>query len=818
MELAKAFGAAMHAVQKGDFLRARGLFESALQIDPAHVDSNHHLGVLLARSQDWTQALLHLRRALEGRPREASIWLHYAQALWGAGQTDLARATLLQGVDQGLAGSGVEQLQERFGIRPGNPSESFVAIQALMAVGHFELAERLARKLTAARPGFSAGWTALGAVLRAQQKFDLAEHALLRATQLEPRSPECWCNLGSNALDLGLPALAAERLDRAVKLNNQLPVVHFFLGNCRAALGQPQLAADSYEQALALQPNLFEACFNLARICLDAGQWQRAAGAFETATKLEPTHVEAYLGLSNSKLRLGDHAAAIGAARVAIELKPDSAHAHVALAAALKAAGDVAGAQLASQRSKEKALLKLVELQPDNPEVLSNLGVFYGDSGRLDQAISCYRRAIALKPEAAPPNENLLCTLAWQQRVAPHDYLAEARQWETRVIPAEVRSVARRRRFERAALASRRLRVGYVSGDFRHHAISYFMEAIFACHAQSGVELFAFSNHAKGDDVTERLRACCTGWVDISGLSDEAAAEHILDQRVDVLVDLSGYTALNRMGVFARRVAPVQAHYLGYFGSTGLTEMDYWIGDEVLIPDAQLAQFSEQVWRLPRVYCCYRGRDDAPEPRHVQTSDDAIRFGSFNSLYKLTPRTIALWSKILLRVPGSVLLLKTKSLGDDAGRAAMEAAFMREGIGAERLQLLGATAGWSEHMATYDQVDIALDPVGAHTGVTTTCDALWMGVPVVTLAGDRVSHRWGASILSAIGRRDWVADTEDAYIRIAVALAQAKAERNVIRMNQRAHMRAAPLCDAYDMTLKLEAAFAAMYLAWESKR
>ena len=818
MDLSKVFSAAKHALQAGDAARAQALFKRTLEIDPTHSEANHHLGVIFARAQDWSQALTHLRRALEGRPREASIWLHYVQALWGSGQKDAARATLLQAVDQGLSGTGVDQLRQRLGIRSDVPAEYVVGIHAMMAIGNWELAERLAQRLTATVPGYVAGWTVLAGVLRLQRKYELAEPALLRALQLEPQAPDAWCNLGANTLDRGQPAVAAEHFSRAVSLNRQFPEAHYFLGNCQAALGQLDQAIESYAQALALQPHFFEACFNLAKLCSETKQWQRAAAAFDQASKLNPTHAESYIALSQALIQLESWSAAIDAARAAAALEPENPHIDVALSAALKASGDTVGAQLAAQRSQEKALVKLAELEPDNPEVLSNLGVFYAESGQYDKAISSYGRAIELAPAAKHANDYLLCALAWQEAVSPSEYLIEAQKWEIRVIPESLREVARSRKFAHLPLGSRPLRVGYVSGDFRHHAISYFMEAIFACHARSGVELFAFSNHATGDEVTDRLRACCTGWVDISGLSDEAAAGQILDRRVDVLVDLSGYTALNRMGVFARRVAPVQAHYLGYFGSTGLTEMDYWIGDEVLIPDAQLGQFSEQVWRLPRVYCCYRGRDDAPEPRQVPASDGSIRFGSFNSRYKLTPRTIALWARLLLAVPGSVLLLKSKSLGDDAGRATMEAAFMREGIGSERLRLLGATAGWSEHMATYDQIDIALDPVGAHTGVTTTCDALWMGVPVVTLAGDRVSHRWGASILSAIGRRDWVADTEDAYIRIAVALAQAKAERDAIRMNQRAHMRAAPLCDAYDMTLKLEAAFAAMYQAWESKR
>ena len=221
------------------------------------------------------------------------------------------------------------------------------------------------------------------------------------------------------------------------------------------------------------------------------------------------------------------------------------------------------------------------------------------------------------------------------------------------------------------------------------------------------------------------------------------------------MIDLSGHTAHNRLGVFARRAAPVQAHYLGYFASTGLAGMDYWIGDEILTPATTDSHFSEQVWRLPRIWVSYDGRADAPVPDWRPSQGGAVWLGSFNNLGKLTPATLALWAQVLHALPQGKLLLKTKGLSDTGNRQRILEAMSGHGILPDRIELQdsSATPGWPAHMAYYDRLDIALDPVGGVGGGTTTCDALWMGVPVITLEGDRMASRMTASMLDAIGHQ-----------------------------------------------------------------
>ena len=370
---------------------------------------------------------------------------------------------------------------------------------------------------------------------------------------------------------------------------------------------------------------------------------------------------------------------------------------------------------------------RALELKPDLAEAYNNVGGVLKDLGQLDAAVASYRKALELKPDFADAYSNLLFLYSYNALIDPQEYLAQARNWEQACVSAQDRQAARQRIFQRRPLAGRRLRVGYVSGDYRQHAVSYFIEQLFAHHDRARIELFAYSTQGHRDAVTERLQAMVDHWVPLMGISDASIRDRIEADGIDVLIDLSGHSANNRLGVFARRAAPVQAYYLGYFASTGLTEMDYWIGDEILSPPETDSHFSEQVWRLPRVSWSYDGKD-APPPAWRPDPEGTVWIGSFNHLAKLTPATLGLWAKVLQALPEGRLLLKTKELADAGNRQRILDAMASHGIPPDRIELQdrSATPNWSAHMAYYDRLDIALDPVGAMGGVTTTFDALWM--------------------------------------------------------------------------------------------
>ena len=497
--------------------------------------------------------------------------------------------------------------------------------------------------------------------------------------------------------------------------------------------------------------------------------------------------------------------------RRALQFKPDNADALVNLGATLQGMGRFVEAETIYRQA--------LQINPDHADAHSNLAVILRELGRLAEAEAGYRRAIQLKPDHAVAHSSLLFLYAYHAFVNPDQYLVQARNLEQGCLPEQDRQAARHRVFQRLPLAGRRLKVGYVSGDFRQHAVSHFIEQLFTHHDRARVELFAYSNNVLRDAVTERLQALVDHWVLITGLSDTVVRDRIEADGIDVLIDLSGHTALNRMGVFARRAAPVQAYYLGYFASTGLTEIDYWIGDDILTPPETDSHFSEQVWRLPRVSWSYDGKD-APPPDWQPDPENTVWVGSFNQLGKLNAATLALWAKVLHALPQGRLLLKTKELADIANRQRILDVMSSHGIPPERIELQDGsiTPGWREHMAYYNRLGIVLDPVGAMGGVTSTCDALWMGAPVITLIGDRVTSRATAAILNAIIHPEWIAHSEAEYLDKVVALARDGEQRKALRSEQRGRMAQSPLCDARGLAMSLENAYVEMFERWFNKK
>lgn len=577
---------------------------------------------------------------------------------------------------------------------------------------------------------------------------------------------------------LDTPATQAllQRAEAATRNETGSAEAHFNLGVALKARGQLVDALVRYRRALEIKPDFLEAHYNLGNALRDVGQLDNAVASYRRALEIKPDYIEAHNNLGNALSSLGQFDDAAASFRRVLELDPDFVLAH------------------------------------------SNLGNVLRDLGQLDSAASSYRRALEIKPDFEQVHSNLLLLYSYNALIDPLQYLAQANTWELACVPAQDRQAARHRVFKRSALPGRRLRVGYVSGDFRRHAVSYFMEQLFDRHDRARIELFAYSTGGQRDAVTQRLEALAEHWIPVAGIADAEVRARIEADGIDVLIDLSGHTGNNRLGVFARRAAPVQVHYLGYFASTGLTEMDYFIGDEVLTPAWTDSHFRETVWRLPRLRASYDATADAPVPAWRPSQDGTVWLGSFNNLGKLTPATVAIWAKALQALPEGKLLLKTSELGDTRNRQRVLDDFAGHGISPDRIELQdrSATLDWPAHMASYDRLDIALDPVGAHGGYTTTCDALWMGAPVITMAGNRMASRMATSILNAIGRPEWIAHSEAEYVDKVVALALDVGQRQALRTDQRRRIANSPLCDAHGLARTLEDAYSEMFERWLS--
>ena len=610
-------------------------------------------------------------------------------------------------------------------------------------------------------------------------RWEAAYQACGQLLQHDPNRSEAWHLLGRIAQRAGQPAAATDALRRAVALRPEVPEFHFDLGNALRVAGQLEEAVASYRQALHLRPHYADALVNLGIALANSNRREEAAQAWEAALKLDQGDVDALSNLSNLYRGMGRLEEAVDYAQ------------------------------------------RVLELSPNHVRTISNLGIALEQQGRLDEAIGMYRRAVALEPRSSTAHSNLLLALSYHPTMAPQLVFEEHLAWAQRhaaPLRAEVYPHANDR------TPGRRLRIGYVSSDFRRHPVAFFLEPILACHDRERFEIVCYSGVLHPDEVTSRLRGYADIWHSMVGRHDADLAEQIRRDRIDILVDLSGHTAGRRMSLFARKPAPVQVTYLGYPNTTGLATMDWRITDADADPPGMTdPHYTERLHRLPRCAWCFRPPDEMalvpfrPLPPSAASADRAITFGCFNKHAKVSPQAMDAWAAILREVPGSRLLMKSSSMTDARTRSRTIEQFIARGVAPQRLELLAATATLDEHFAAYGRVDIALDTF-PYNGTTTTCDALWCGVPVIVLAGQTHASRVGLSLLAAAGLPELVADTPEAYVRLATKLAGDPRTLGILRSHLSERVRSSPLADAPAMAQAVEAAYQTFWHAWCSTK
>ena len=529
-----------------------------------------------------------------------------------------------------------------------------------------------------------------------------------------------------------------------------------------------------------------------------------AARLLARALERAPDHAEAHYNLGLVLSALGRAADAEASYRRGLALKPGSVDGHNNLGVLLE--------QVGRYDEAEACYRAAIDLAPGQAHPVNNLGVLLKESGRLAEALATHRKAIALAPDLPATHSNLLYTLNYDETVSPTELFEAHAAWGRN---QDGRFTTDGARFANAPVPARRLRIGYVSGDFRHHSVAFFLEPLLEAHDKSVVEVFLYATDVRADAVTRRLKAHADRFVQINDLPDDLAAARIREDGIDILVDLAGHTSGNRMMLFARKPAPVQMTWLGYPATTGLKAIDYRLTDAVADPPGESDSHTiERLVRLAHGFLCYRPPEAAGDVAALPArAAGHVTFGSFNNFAKLSPGTIALWARIMREVPDARLLLKATQFKDAVTRERCIATFTAAGVAAERITLVRPLIETAEHLALYGRVDIALDPL-AYNGATTTCEALWMGVPVVTLRGDRHATRVGASILTAIGLDHLIAETTDDYVARAIALAGDLDALAELRGGLRDRMRAAPLCDASGFARTVEDAFRTMWRDW----
>jgi predicted O-linked N-acetylglucosamine transferase (SPINDLY family) len=596
-------------------------------------------------------------------------------------------------------------------------------------------------------------------------------------------------------------------------------------------------AEQLYRQLLAVDPDQPSPLVNLASVLTSTQRAREALELLAHAVAIAPDHANAHSakGLAHQQLAELDEAEACFARALAIDER------HLG---ALNNWAMVCSARRQSERAFE-LYRRALQVDPDCLPALQNLGVLFTEVGKLSEAEACYQRGLAVDPKSGPMHCNLANVLCRRGRAAealghlgqalaacPHEV-----DWHSNLLLTlhylegptreevfrEHRRWARLRRADRFHLPpkvddarERRLRIGYVSPDFRAHAVAFFIAPILREHDRESFEIIAYANVQAPDAFTDKLRGLSDAWHNVFGIGDEELAERVRRDRIDVLVDLAGHTAGHRLLTFALAPAPLQLTYLGYPDTTGVASIGYRLTDAICDPPGSEAFHTESLLRIPGGMHCYEPPSGAPEVSDAPvTRRGHLTFGSFNNTCKITGSTVARWARVLRAVPDSRMWMKFPTLADERTADAYRAAFAQHGVDPARVTMRGSHYDHGDHLAEHAEVDVILDAF-PYNGTTTTCEALWMGVPVLSRVGDRHVARVGKSLLSQVRLDHFACDDDEALVAVATRLASPTgvAELVALRATLRYTMIHSPLCDA---AYKARAIEAAIRDAWQGR-
>jgi protein O-GlcNAc transferase len=564
--------------------------------------------------------------------------------------------------------------------------------------------------------------------------------------------------------------------------------------------GRTAEAQETLQRALRAKPKDAALHHYLAHLLLAAGNLQRATFHYQQAADLEPANPDYLVGLGVARARQSDAAGALELYRRAAALAPGHFDALIGISSAAAALSDFPAAAEAARCA--------TEVQPRNPAAWTNLSVALTRLGRPADSVAHLRRALDLIPGHPLLLTQLAADLNYISGAAPQEVFAAHRALGAAVAASQPSTPPLP---PRDRDPDRPLRIAYLSTDFRSHSVAAFFEPILDYHDRDRLQITLYSATTRPDQTTQRLRASGAAWVEVAALNDDALAQRIRADAPDLLIDLGGHTSGSRARVMARRLAPIQATYIAYPNTTGLPNLDYRLVDSLTDPSGAESLATEKLIRIDPCFLTYKPPAPGP-PLQSQTPNpkSQITLGSFNILSKLSDACLEAWAAILRRLPSATLCLKSGALGSPAVRQEWTRRFESAGIPSHRLRLLAHLPSFEGHLAAYHQIDLALDTF-PYNGTTTTCEALFMGVPVVTFPGHSHAGRVGLSLLSAAGLPDLIAPDLPAYIDLAVSLAQNPARLTDLRSNLRSRLLASSLCDAAALTRRLETAYRSMW-------
>ena len=717
-----------------------------------------------------------------------------------------------------------------------NPSQNQIDTLAnLYQSGQMAKTESFCRELLQSHPQSLIVINVLGAALKDQGKLKDAIQAFSKVIQLKPDYIEAYYNRGVVLQELGQLSKAVDSYNKAIQLKPDYVQAYNNSGLALQELGQLDKALKSCEQAIQLKPDYAQAYNNRGVVLQELEQLDKALNSYEQAIQLKPDFAEAYNNRGNALKEIGQVDEAIDSYDKAIQFKPDYAEAYNNRGLALQELGQLdkalksceqaiqlkpdyaqaynnRGVVLQELEQLDKALNsyeQAIQLKPDFAEAYNNRGNALKEIGQVDEAIDSYDKAIQFKPDYAVAYSNRNFALNYSSELTQTDifqkHLEFEKQFGRKILENKLNPLFNKRR-------NTRLKVGYISADFNNHSVGYFFEPLLKSHDKGSIEIYCYYNNARADDTTKRLMEESEHWRSIVGMNDKDVVNLIRKDSIDILVDLVGHTANNRLTVFTYKPAPIQVTWLGYPNTTGLSAIDYRFTDDVVDPIGRTDDLhSEKLIRLQNGFLCYQGDKLLPPNSALPClKREHITFGSFNNLSKVTHQVVKIWSKILQSVPNSHLLLKSKQLSDAKTKSRYIEMFRHEGIPENRLELYSWLPGKEEHMELYNSIDIGLDPF-PYNGTTTTCEALWMGVPVITMFGNLHAGRVGASIMTHANLENLIAMGTDEYVNMAVKYANNTDYLVKLRNELRSKILRSALCDNNAFAKNIEKAYQEMY-------
>ena len=767
---------------------AIGRYDLAILLDPHKPDYLYNKANALNWMKRTDEAIESLNKAIELNP-------DHADAIFSRGNAfQYSR----------LYEEAIEDYSAAISLRPEYAKVYSSLGEALRSMNRLEEALKSYERAVCINPQFSEAWFNKGNVFKTLGQKEHALHSYKAAITANPDYIEGYYNQGIMLREMGRTAEALESYDKAIIKDPAYAAAFLNKGLILMESCLFNEALKHYDKAINIKPDYAEAYNNRGLVYMNLGDLQKAFESYSRAIGVTRDSPEILLNLGVSFMEMERHAEALTVYERAIMLNPQYAHAYNNQALALK-----------EKKQFDEALRACdiaIILNPKHPETYNNKGVILKELGRFHDALPAFKIALEITPDYLHAHSNLLFTLNYIDDIPTETRVNEARIYGATATRKRAHAYKQWPKTQHPG----RLRIGLVSGDLRNHPVGYFLESFLSTIDASAFELVAYATHRQEDALTSRIKPGFKLWRSLHGLTDAAAAKLIHDDGMNILIDLSGHTAKNRLPVFAFKPAPVQASWLGYFATTGVEQIDYLIGDPYVTPMEERAHFSEKIKRLPETYLCFTPPNhDIPVAGLPALDNGYVTFGSFNNFSKINDAVMALWARVLRSTPNSRLFMKAAQLGDPEVVESARKQFQSYGVNPDRLSFEGQTDR-TDYFTAYNKVDIALDPF-PYPGGTTSVEGLWMGVPVIARKGHRFIAHNGETIAHNSGQSHWIAEDDDDYVHKAIEFSSDLPALALTRAGLRDQLLASPFCDARRFARHFEQAMLEMWSDFQSQ-